>query len=254
MLLADKVSGDFDEEDAEVVLSVGDQAAVAVENTRLQQELADAYFSIVGVLADAVEAEDPYLHGHSEMVARYARGTAERMKLTDAERGAACYGGLLHDVGKIGVSDSVLHKPGKLMPEEWTLMQSHVRVGRDLLSWVPTLAQVADVVMHHHERFDGTGYPDGLAGESIPLAARIVGVVDAYCAMVAKRSYKEALSDGEARAELERCKGSHFDPAVVDAFLTVLQEPAEDPAAAFDAAEASHLEDFRRLLQAAPAR
>src|SRR4030095_11402518 len=111
--------------------------------------------------------------------------------LTDAERGLVCYGGLLHDVGKIGVSDGVLNKPGRLMPEEWELMRSHVRVGRDLLGHVPALEQVADVVLHHHERYDGGGYPDGLKGEEIPLTSRIVCVADAYCAMIAKRSYKE---------------------------------------------------------------
>ncbi len=252
VILADKVSGDFDEHDAEIVLSVGDQAAVAVENGRLQKELADAYFSIVGVLADAVEAKDPNLHGHCELVANYSRRTAERMQLTEVERGVACYGGLLHDVGKIGVSDGVLNKMGKLGPEEWTLMQSHVRVGRDLLSWVPAaLGQVAAVVMHHHERFDGTGYPDGLQGEAIPLAARIVGVVDAYCAMTVRRSYKESVADAEARAELTRCKGTHFDPAVVDAFLSVLDAPRDDEddlVFAF-APGSDHLNDFRSLLQ-----
>lgn len=227
VLLADKPDG-FDDDDARVVMGIGDQAAVALENQRLHGEVLRAYFSIVGVLADAIEAKDPYTRGHSAAVARLARRTAARLSDSEAVRGACCYGGLLHDVGKIGVSDGVLNKPGKLQPEEWTLMQAHVRIGRDLLARVPALDGVAEVVLHHHERYDGTGYPDGLKGDRIPLPARIVGVVDAYSAMTAKRSYKESMPAAVARAELERCKGTHFDPKVVDAFLAVLDEPDDE--------------------------
>jgi HD-GYP domain-containing protein (c-di-GMP phosphodiesterase class II) len=158
-------------------------------------------------------------------VARYARLTAARLSESAELRSACCYGGLLHDVGKIGVSDGVLNKPGQLLPEEWDLMRSHVRVGRDLLANVPALGGVGDVVHHHHERWDGQGYPDGLRGEDIPLAARVVCVADAFCAMTAKRAYRESLSEEEARQELVRCKGSHFDPRVVDALLAVLDDP-----------------------------
>jgi len=135
---------------------------------------------------------------------------------------------LLHDIGKIGVSDGVLNKPGKLLPEEWDLMRSHARIGGDLLRHVPVMGRVADVVLHHHERIDGAGYPDKLSGDQIPLAARIISAVDAYCAMTSKRSYKESMSDAEAREELVRCKGTHFDPQVVDALLAALDAPEED--------------------------
>jgi putative nucleotidyltransferase with HDIG domain len=180
-----------------------------------------------GVLADAVEAKDPYTRGHCEQVARYARRTAERMGLDAAERSIVCFGGLLHDVGKIGISDGILNKPGELMPEEWDLMRSHVRIGRDLLARVPALQHVADVVLHHHEHFDGRGYPDGLRAEQISLMSRIICVADSYCAMISKRSYKDSMSGDEAIAELLRCRGSHFDPTVVDVFLKVLVEPEE---------------------------
>jgi putative nucleotidyltransferase with HDIG domain len=252
VLLADKASGDFTREDAELVLSVGDQAAIAVENQRLHHNLIDAYFTIVGVLADAVETKDSYIHGHCELVARLARLTAQRLGLAPADCSVAFYGGLLHDVGKIGVSDGILNKPGRLTPEEWDLMRSHVRLGRDLLARVPQLRQVADVVLHHHERFDGTGYPDGLKGDAIPMTSRIVGAADAYCAMVTKRSYKEATTAEEARAELERCQGSHFDPRVVAALLDVLKQP-EDLKADADNWELGeglrHPADFRYLLE-----
>jgi putative nucleotidyltransferase with HDIG domain len=229
LVMFDKVEGPYEAEDVEVVLSVGDQAAVALENRRLQDELLAAYFSVVGVLADAVEAKDPYTHGHCEMVAQYGRWTAERLGLPEEEWSVVCFGGLLHDVGKIGVSDGVLNKVGKLLPEEWDLMRSHVRVGHDLLARVPALERVADVVLHHHEHYDGKGYPEGLTGERISLASRIICVVDAYAAMITRRSYKESMTEAEARAELLRCKGSHFDPAVVDAFLSVLDNPPQKP-------------------------
>jgi len=250
VIVADKLNGDFDDDDVETLVSVGDNAAVAVQNRQLQFELQQAYLAVVGVLADAVEAKDPYTRGHCAMVARYARLTAQRLAEDEKLRGLACYGGLLHDVGKIGVSDGVLNKPGRLLPEEMELMKSHVRVGRDLLARVPVLDSVADVVLHHHERYDGAGYPDGLKGDEISLAARIVAVVDAYCAMISKRSYKEAVSEAEARAEVLRCRGTQFDPAVVDAFLAVLDSPEADecdgpdpcgPPPGFDPDEFRHL-------------
>ncbi|HEX8217577.1 MAG TPA: HD domain-containing phosphohydrolase [Chloroflexia bacterium] len=222
IIAADKLNGDFDEGDIETLLSVGDQAAIAVENKHLQQELQNSYVATVSMLADAVEAKDPYTHGHCDLVSRYARLIAEQMDLEQQDRAVICYAALLHDVGKIGVSDGVLNKPGPLLPEERELMRSHVRVGHDLLSKVPALSRVADVVLHHHEWYDGSGYPDGLRGDQIPIAARIVCCVDAYCAMITKRSYKEAYSVDRAREELLRCAGTQFDPTVVQIFLSIL--------------------------------
>ena len=225
VIVADKVSGDFNEEDIEILLSVGDQASVAVENARLQRELQSAYLATVSMLADVVEAKDPYTQGHCEMVSRYARLTAEQLALADNEKSLVCYGALLHDVGKICVSDGVLNKPGPLLPEERELMRAHVRVGHDLLARVPALKTVADIVLHHHEWYDGSGYPEGLKGDDIPIAARVVCVVDAYCAMITKRSYKDAYSDQRARDELLRCSGTQFDAKVVEAFIRVLDMP-----------------------------
>ncbi|HET7228596.1 MAG TPA: HD domain-containing phosphohydrolase [Longimicrobium sp.] len=230
VLVGDRPGGGFDPDDVQMLLSVGHQGGVAVENRRLEEALQRAYVSTVSILADAVEAKDPYTHGHCEMASRYARLVAERMGLAAHEQALVCYSALLHDVGKIGVSDGVLNKPGPLLPEEMELMRAHVRVGHDLLRNVPVLEQVAEVVLHHHERFDGDGYPDGLAGDEIPLASRIVAVVDAYCAMITRRSYKEAYTEDHARDEVRRCSGTQFDPTVVDAFLSVVDTPqADDP-------------------------
>lgn len=249
VIVADKVQGDFNEEDVETLLSVGDQAAVAVENVRLQRELQSAYLATVSMLADAVEAKDPYTHGHCEMVSRYCRLVAERMAMDDHSRSVVCYAALLHDVGKIGVSDGVLNKPGPLLPEERELVRSHVRVGHDLIQRVPALRSVAEVVLHHHEWYDGTGYPDGLKGDDIPLAARIVGVVDAFCAMTTKRSYKEAYSEEEARHELERCAGTQFDPKVVKAFLEMLDGPHSQDMDSNEAAECGVLPGFAHIRE-----
>lgn len=225
VIAADKAGGDFDESDVETLLSVGDQAAVAVENRLLHRQIQRAYLSTVTVLADAVEAKDPYTHGHCEMTCRHARLIARRMELSAFDQSVVCYAALLHDVGKIGVSDGVLNKPGPLLPEERDLMRAHVRIGHDLLRGVPGMEEVAEVILHHHEWYDGNGYPSRLQGEQIPIGARVVAAVDAYSAMVTRRSYKEAYTDEHARSELRRFSGTQFDPQVVEAFLAVLDLP-----------------------------
>jgi putative nucleotidyltransferase with HDIG domain len=183
-----------------------------------------AYVATIAILADAVQAKDPYTHGHCEQVSHYARVAAERLGLSETDLRVTCYAALLHDVGKIGVSERVLNKPGPLLPEERKLVEAHVRIGHDLLHGVPALREVASAVLYHHERYDGGGYPDGLAGEHIPMASRIVAVVDAYCAMIDARIYKEAYPPEIARAELIRCAGSQFDPRVVEAVLRAIDE------------------------------
>jgi HD-GYP domain-containing protein (c-di-GMP phosphodiesterase class II) len=225
IIVADKIPGGFDEDDVEAVLSVGDHARVAVRNVSLERELQNAYLATVSMLADAVEAKDPYTRGHCETASRYARLTGKALALRDHDRESLCYAALLHDVGKIGVSDGILNKPGPLLPEERQVVESHVRIGYDLIRSVPVLSDVAEIVLHHHEWYDGNGYPNRLSGEEIPMGARVVAVVDAYCAMLDRRAYKDALSEEEARAELQRCAGTQFDPAVVQAFLRALDEP-----------------------------
>ena len=225
VVVADKPNGEFDDDDVETLLGVGDQAAVAAENDDLRRQLEGAYLSTIMALADAVEAKDPYTHGHCGRVARYAHRIAERMGLPEREQSLVYYAALLHDVGKIGVSDGVLNKSGTLLTEERALVRSHVRVGHDLIHKIPALEPVAESVLRRHEWYDGTGYPDGLAGEEIPLASRIVGVADAYGAMLDRRSYKEPYGTEHACAELLRCAGIQFDPEVVKAFVELLDSP-----------------------------
>ncbi len=191
---------------------------------RVQDEERRAYVATIACLADAVQAKDPYTHGHCERVSHYARAAAERLGLSDTELRVTCYAALLHDVGKIGVSNGVLNKSGPLLPDERRLVEAHVRIGHDLLNGVPALRDVASAILYHHERYDGRGYPEGLSGDRIPMASRIVAVVDAYCAMLDERSYKKAYRPERARAELIRCSGSQFDPRVVPAVLCAIDE------------------------------
>lgn len=181
-----------------------------------------ALLATVELLADTIEAADPYMRGHCRQVVRFARETARRLGLDDATVRTTCYAALLHDIGKVGVSAEILNKPGALLQEERALVQAHVRIGYDLLRTVPALEAVAVAVLHHHEWYDGAGYPHGLAGEAIPLPARIVAVADAYATMRDRRAYKDAQSGADARAELRRCAGTQFDPAVVDAMLEAI--------------------------------
>jgi HD-GYP domain-containing protein (c-di-GMP phosphodiesterase class II) len=137
---------------------------------------------------------------------------------------------LLHDVGKVAIPDEILHKPGPLTESEWDFMKRHTVIGERIISAAPALATVARIVRSTHEHFDGSGYPDGLSGEAIPLIARVVAVCDAYDAMVTKRPYQEACDRSHAIAELQRCAGAQFDPGVVKAFVSVL-EATDEPVA-----------------------
>ena len=223
VIIALDKDGCFHETDLRSLISVGEEAGVVLENTRLRDDVQDAYISTISLLADAVQAKDAYTHGHCEQVSQYARAAAELLGLTADEKRVTSYAALLHDVGKIGVSDGVLNKPGPLIEEERKLVQAHVRIGHDLLMGVPALREVAHAVLHHHEWYDGAGYPAGLVGEDIPIASRIVAAIDAYCAMIDERSYKRAYTPEYAREELRRCSGTQFDPTVVVAVLKAIE-------------------------------
>jgi diguanylate cyclase (GGDEF)-like protein/putative nucleotidyltransferase with HDIG domain len=159
---------------------------------------------------------------HSREVAEWSAAVAEHLGLADNDILRVRLGGWLHDVGKMAVPDGILTKPGELTEEEWDIIRTHPTVGDELLQNFPELSLACDAVRHHHERYDGTGYPDQLAGEDIPLDARIVGAIDAYCAMTTTRPYQPPRSSGEAITELRRCAGTQFDPLVVDALIAVL--------------------------------
>jgi diguanylate cyclase (GGDEF)-like protein len=177
------------------------------------------------VLVRIMDAKQPDLHDHSTGVARLASAVGRRLGMNAEEIDELHRAAELHDVGKVAIPDAILNKPGKLDDTEWEFMRQHTILGERILSAAPALRPVAKIVRSSHERWDGGGYPDGLAGESIPLAARIVAVCDAYEAITSDRCYRKARSLEEARAELLRSAGNQFDPAVVEVFLDELDQP-----------------------------
>ena len=181
------------------------------------------------MLAEAIEAKDPFLRGHSDEVSRYVGAVARRMGLESPQRERLIFGSLLHDVGKIGISERILLKPARLTPEERAVIELHPRIGYRLVERVPALREIAPAILYHHERYDGTGYPARLAGEQIPIEARIVCVADSFSAMTAERPYRPRMSLDDACGELERCAGSQFDPEVVRIFCEeVRAHPVSD--------------------------
>ncbi len=190
----------------------------------LLEALEQSYDDLLRALSNALDSRDNETADHTERVARYALRLGEELGLAEEALAVLRHGALLHDVGKIGVPDAVLLKAGKLNEQELRQMRSHVELGDAILSGIAFLEQARRVVRHHHERWDGTGYPDGLRGEEIPLLARIFSLCDAYDAMTSNRPYTKARSDAEARAEILSQSGRQFDPQVVSAFMRIPPE------------------------------
>jgi putative nucleotidyltransferase with HDIG domain len=181
-------------------------------------------------LAQAGDLREGAQSQHSGDVARLAAKIARRLEMSEDDVLRICLGGWLHDVGKLAVPDHILTKPGPLTASEWEIMRTHSVTGEQLLRAFPELAITCPAVRHHHEKYDGSGYPDHIAGEQIPIDARIIGAADAYCAMIATRTYKEPRSANEAIDELRRCSGTHFDPDVVAALIHAIT--SDDPSIA----------------------
>ena len=229
--------GGFEEVEDEVLLAMGNHAGAVLENQRLHGALRTSYLSTVAMLAEVIEAKDPFLRGHSDEVSRYVSAVAERLGLDPVRREQLVFGSLLHDVGKVGISERILLKPAALTPEERTVIQLHPRIGYRLVERVPALREIAPAILYHHERFDGDGYPSKLSGEQIPLEARIICVADSFSAMTAERPYRRRMTLEDACEELERCAGTQFDPEVVRVFVEeVRARPISDDDAAIAAA------------------
>ena len=192
-----------------------------------QQVQRSIYQSLLG-LANALEAKDPYTRGHSERVGTWSRLTAVALGLARAEAETIGRAGLLHDIGKIGVPEAVLQKRDRLAPDEWTQMQRHPLVGAQIVAPFEFFAAGAITIRHHHERLDGSGYPDGLAGPAIPLGARIVAVADVYDALTSDRPYRAALTHAAAVEQLHAEAGRRLDAEVVVVFLETMRELQEE--------------------------
>ena len=177
---------------------------------------------VIDALAAALAERDSYTGEHSACVVETAKSVARALGLHELEVERVGHAALLHDIGKVGMPDRVLHKPGPLAGEEWDVMREHPVVGERILRSIPGMGCVARIVRHEHERFDGRGYPDGLAGEDIPIGSRVILACDAYHAMTSDRPYRAAMAHDHAVAELVRCAGSQFDPRIVSALVGLL--------------------------------
>ncbi|MBA3074739.1 MAG: HD domain-containing protein [Anaerolineae bacterium] len=200
------------------VLSKQREAALKA-HAEMNGQLNQTYNETLRSLVKALDTRDSETGGHSERVTLIALSIAQQLNLDEKQIQQIHWGALLHDVGKIGIPDYILRKPGKLTDEEWEIMRSHPQTGYEMLKGIPFLAPALDVVLHHHERYDGAGYPSGLTGMAIPLSARIFAIADSFDAMTNDRPYRKAFTRDEAIAEINRCINKQFDPIVVDAFL-----------------------------------
>lgn len=214
-----KQGGSFDDRDRELLCALAHQVAVAIENANLYAELKEAFYETAAALANTLDKRDPYTGGHTQRVTRYAEVIGRRLGLSEEEMEHLRLSAALHDIGKIGVPDAVLLKPGRLSDAEYAVMCEHPACAGEILAHVHQLGPVMPGVVGHHERYDGKGYPRGAAGEEIPVQARIIAVADTFDAMTTDRPYRARLSDEAASAELRAGAGTQFDPAVVDAFL-----------------------------------
>ncbi len=199
------------------------------ENRQLIAALEAGYLATLRSLASAIDAKDPSTRGHSQRVSELAVAIGRELQLEEGVLKTLAYGGLLHDIGKIGVPEAILHKAGALAKDEMEQMRAHPAVGAEILRGVEFLRDAMPAVRSHHERWDGSGYPDGLAGEAIPLVARIVNAADTFDACTSLRPYQQVMTLQDALAVLHKLRGTQIDPAVCDALLRVAQRRADSP-------------------------
>jgi putative nucleotidyltransferase with HDIG domain len=209
--------------DLEIVNVLASQASISIENVRLYHNIRDNYLKTIRAFALAVEAKDEYTHGHSENVMKYTVVLARHLGLPDSEIELVKYAGLLHDIGKIGISEAILNKAAKLTPEEFDQIKKHPELGARIIADVPSLKALVPMVLHHHEFYNGGGYPMGIKENEIPFGARILSVSDAYEAMTSDRPYRKSLPQDTAFDILLKERGRQFDPQIVDAFLDIMR-------------------------------
>jgi len=222
-------SGGFEELDNDVLLALGDHAGAVLENTRLHVQLRSTYLAVIGMLSDSVATKDPFGATYSRQISGYVEAVGKRLGLETREREQLMFAALLRDIGKLGISERVLLKPGPLTWEEWDVLRLHPQIGCRIVERVPGLNRLGPAIRHHQERWDGSGYPSQLAGDDIPLAARIVAVAAAFSAMVEGRPYRASLSSEASCREIIRCAGTQFDPEVAQMFVEeVRRRPPHD--------------------------
>jgi|GEM_PF-6695181 len=218
--ISEKKSGDvFIADEFSLLRTLSNQASVALANAFAYDELKKSYMETIEALAKAIEAKDEYTRGHSDRVVKLSIEMAKIMNIPREEIDLLKYAGILHDVGKIAIDDGIIRKKEKLDEHEWIMMKTHPSAGATIIAPITFLELAGPVIRHHHERWDGNGYPDRLSGEKIPLLSRIISVADTYDAITSARPYRPALTHEYAMEEIKRCSGSQFDPGIVDSFF-----------------------------------
>lgn len=238
--------GAFGRDDLALFSAMALKAGVAIDNARLYDDLRSLFYNTVETLVRTIQAKDAYTSGHSTRVSRYALLTAEKLGLSGKESHQAYLASMLHDIGKIGVPDDLLNRPGKLTDEEMRQVREHVQLGASLLQTLGEMHPIVPLIRHHHEAWDGSGYPDGLKEEEIPLISRIVAVADMYDAITSDRPYRNRGSHADAVVEIRRVSGTKLDPRVAAAFLEVLDELAPAGAGTTDPVTAGSSEPRAR--------
>jgi len=211
----------FTKDDMHLADALAAHVSAGIESAQLLRKQRELFYSTVTMLAQAIEMRDEYTGNHTARVRVYSHLIGQQLELRQKDLDLILLGTPLHDIGKIGIEDSILKKPGKLTPEEFEKMKTHTTLGAKILEQVPELAEIIPIVRSHHERWDGRGYPDGLSGENINRLARIVAVADAFDAMTSDRPYRKGMAPEVAFAEIERMVGKQFDPEAASAFLAI---------------------------------
>lgn len=214
----------FSREDLSLFSAVALKAGIAIDNARLYDDLRGLFYNTVETLVRTIQAKDQYTSGHSTRVSRYALLIAEKLGLNTKERHQLYLASMLHDIGKIGVPDDLLHRPGSLSEDEMERVRNHVQLGASMIEMLGEMHPIVPLIRHHHESWDGSGYPDGMKGEEIPLISRIIAVADMYDAMTSDRPYRARRTHQEAVEEIKSTSGTKLDPRVAEAFLQVLKE------------------------------
>ena len=223
--LSEKIQGAYQGSDRTgLMTNIADQATIGLQRKKLNESLEKSFIDIILALAETIEVGDSTPMRHSNQTARVSDAIALRLNMCDSQLKAVRWAGLLHDIGKVQVPEEILRKPGPLTPVEWEIMRQHPLIGAELLAPVSRFQDAIPMIVSHHEKFNGSGYPYGLKGEEIPLGGRILAVADAYSAMLCGRVYCQPFSLQQTVSELIRCKGSHFDPAIVDTLVLLIEE------------------------------
>ena len=217
-----KMEGAFTEDDLELFQSLADQIAIALDNARLYEELNEMARKLVDGLSEVIEKRDSYSGGHPQRVLRICMAIAKYLPLTPEEKRHLTLAAILHDIGKVGIADHILGKNGMLTVEEMEIIKEHPLAGAKIVGHIKQLRPILPAIQYHHEHYDGSGYPEGLQGEEIPLLARIIAVADTYDAIIHERSYQKGMSRSTAVAEITANAGTQFDPRMVEAFAQAL--------------------------------